>query len=189
MRKEALFAIFFGIVLGLIITYGIYQARSSLFQPQNTNNSVLLPSPTPQPGDTGKLVLHSPEDGIVITEPTVTVAGTTVPSSYVVILVGNAETITSSDESGNFSVAVALKDDSNSIAAYTLEEDGTIVVVERTVIVSSVSFDEPVPTQAATSSAKVTPSPTTKPTVTAKPTVTNKPTAKPTVKATPTKQP
>jgi len=59
-----------------------------------------------------------------------------------VVFVGNKETITSTDNSGNFSVEVELEDSSNIITVYVIDEDGRSLSVERVVFVTDETFDE-----------------------------------------------
>jgi len=161
MSKEMLVAVFIGLAVGLFLTYGIYRARLAM-------------SPTPQPAPTpsaattgtdtsnsstsnGKLTLVSPEDESVQADKKVTVAGTTVPNAYVVILVNDAETITTSDGAGNFSKEVTLVSGSNVIGVHVLDTTGAQMTLDRTVIVANLDA------LSATGSATVSPSPTASP--------------------------
>lgn len=140
MRKEVLFAILLGLVLGLIITYGVYRARTSLQEGPN-------PSPTPaatvdpdSPTQTS-LVLSAPTDETIQDSPAVTVAGTTDPNSFVVVVLNDDETITEADESGNFSVEETLAEGANVILVFSVNEDGQTVTQERTVIYTTEPLD------------------------------------------------
>lgn len=140
MKKEVVIAILIGLSLGLFITYGIYQARTGISRKSSETGLVVTPTPTEE--FSGELVLNSPTDESVQSETTTSVSGTTIPQSYVVVFVGNNETITTSDGSGNFSVDVDLEDGSNIITVYVIDEDGRKLSVERTVIVSDLDFTE-----------------------------------------------
>lgn len=140
MKKEVVIAILIGLSLGLFITYGIYQARTGSSR-QNTNSNITDTSDLAAEFN-GELVINSPLDESVQSENTVSVSGTTLPNSFVIVFVGNEETITSTDNSGNFSVEIGLEDGSNIITIFVIDEDGRSLSVERVVTVSDETFDE-----------------------------------------------
>ncbi|HCR81018.1 MAG: hypothetical protein UY13_C0001G0028 [Candidatus Pacebacteria bacterium GW2011_GWB1_47_8] len=139
MKKEVIIAILIGLSLGLFITYGVYQARTGRSR-QNTSPD--LTESNVQDEFSGELVINSPLDESVQNQSTVSISGTTLPNSFVVVFVGNKETITSTDNSGNFSVEVELEDSSNIITVYVIDEDGRSLSVERVVFVTDETFDE-----------------------------------------------
>lgn len=142
MRKEFLLAIFIGLGFGLIITYGVYQARLSLNNPEPKPSVSSEVTPTPASENMGKLAIFSPEDEIIQKDSSLSVTGSTLPNNYVVVFINNEEMITTADESGNFSVEVELEEGSNIIAIHTVDEDGNVTKERRTVIVSSESLVE-----------------------------------------------
>ena len=139
MKKEVVIAILIGLSLGLFITYGIYQARTG---GSRRSADDTLADQTLQTEFSGELVINSPLDESVQSENTVSVSGTTLPNSFVVVFVGNDETITTTDNSGNFSVEVELAAGSNIIVVIVIDEDGKSLSVERVVIVSDETFAE-----------------------------------------------
>jgi len=113
MKKEVLFAIFFGLGIGLIIGFGIYNANKALKdQPQNN----LSPSPTstennltPLPDKANHyLVISSPVNNQVLNEKTVTVTGTTTPDSTIIITTEDNEHILIPDNNGDFTQEIEL---------------------------------------------------------------------------------
>jgi hypothetical protein len=136
MKKEIIIAILIGLFLGLFITYGVYQARTSISPDSKKSQNSLSTNSLDENGFSGELVLNSPADESITTEDSVTVSGTTLPESFVVVLVGNTETITSSDGSGNFSVSVDLEQGANIITVTVLDENGRSISVIRTITVS-----------------------------------------------------
>ena len=134
MKKEIFFAILLGLTLGLIITYGVYRARISLQRPAKTAPSSPIPEETkPSPAETN-LSITSPEDEQVVGQPNLTVAGTTIPDSFVVVFVNEQNYITTADESGNFSVEVKLTETANLIQIHAINEDGRITIKKRSVV-------------------------------------------------------
>lgn len=136
MKKEVFLAIFVGLSFGLLITYGVYQARLSLNNPEPKPSVELNATPTPIGENIGKLAIFSPDDETVQKETSLSVTGSTLPSNYVIIFVNEEEIITTADESGNFSVEVTLEEGSNVITVHTIDEDGNTTKESRTVIVS-----------------------------------------------------
>lgn len=139
MKKEIIFAIFLGLSLGLIITYGVYRARTTLQKPVTTAPTA-TPTATPLASAQSSLSITSPDDEIIIDQNQIAVAGTTNPNSFVVIIYNNQEKITTSDDSGNFSIQLNLETGSNVIQIHALDEDGNSTVEERTIIYSTVSL-------------------------------------------------
>ncbi|HEX9817673.1 MAG TPA: hypothetical protein VGA89_02160 [Patescibacteria group bacterium] len=137
MKKETITAILIGLSLGLFITYGVYQARTGISRRSNEPQLAI----TNQTDDsTGELVLNSPLDESVQEENTISVSGTTIVNSFVIVFVGNEETITHSDDSGNFSVEVELEEGANIITVVVIDEDGRSLSTERTLVVTDETF-------------------------------------------------
>lgn len=136
MKKETIIAILVGLSLGLFITYGVYQAKTSISPESDKDQDILSLTPIPENEFSGELVLNSPENEIIQEDNSISVSGTTLPNSFVVIFVDNKETITSSDESGNFSTEISLENGLNIITITVLDENGRSISTERTVIVS-----------------------------------------------------
>ncbi|MFH2118548.1 MAG: hypothetical protein ABII10_02335 [Candidatus Paceibacterota bacterium] len=139
MKKETIIAILIGLSLGLFITYGVYQTRTSISRRSNDPKLTMI---EPAEDFAGELVLNSPLDESVQADDSVIVSGTTLPNSFVVIFVGNEETITNSDDSGNFSTETSLEEGSNIITVYVIDEDGRTLSVEKTIIVTDETFEE-----------------------------------------------
>lgn len=137
MRKEILVAIFVGVSLGLMITFGIYQNSERAKTGQNTITDQLINKQTSTGAaelvDT-QLVINSPEEDLLTNEAELIVAGSGNPDSFLVVLVNDTEYISSTDESGNFSIKVTLAEGGNLIEVISLDEDGQSVSKQRSVI-------------------------------------------------------
>jgi len=137
MRKEILLAIFVGITLGLMITFGIYQNSENAKTGQNSNTDQLINNPVSTESaaiQDPQLVINSPEEELLTNEEELIVSGSSNPDSFVVILVNDVETISNTDESGNFSVKVQLTLGGNLIEINSIDEDGQQVSKQRTVV-------------------------------------------------------
>lgn len=150
MRKEMIVAIVFGLILGLVLTYGFYRARLAMGP---RPNPIATPTPgtsaSPTPNNNGQLTLLSPADESVQAERSTTITGKTIPNTTVVILVNDDEEITMADATGNFSQQRTLKSGSNVITITVLEESGALITAERTVIVANPEGLNPSPTASA----------------------------------------
>lgn len=166
MKKEIVLAICLGLLLGLIVTYGVYRARVSLDEPAISDSvfSSATPLPTTTEAAHNSITLLSPEDESVQDTAEVKVIGTTDPNAQVVIFVNDVPHILTSDTSGNFSITDTLKAGPNRITVQTIDEDGNTAQIERVVTFSTIDFDDQ--TVASTSAAA---SPSAKPTATPKP--------------------
>lgn len=135
MKKEIIIAILVGLSMGLIITFGVYRVKSSITEAPTTS----LEDESEQNEATTAptiLALHSPEDGTVQVEKELTVTGTTIPNSFIVLFVNDSDFISNTDESGNFSFQVELEDGANILRVHVLNEDGETTVEERLVVIS-----------------------------------------------------
>jgi len=137
MRKEVITAVVVGLLFAFIITAAINRA-SQVFRPKPVTDPLATATPNPSAGSNSTaeaLKLHSPEDGLVQTEDTLVVTGSTETNRPVVLLVNPVETISSSDDSGNFSFTVTLAQGGNLLELIVLRDDGTSLTEKRTVIV------------------------------------------------------
>lgn len=140
MKKEVLIAIMIGLSMGLIITYGVYRVKTAVVAPPVTDLEQAA-TPSAEAVVPTVISLSSPEDGLVLSENEVRVAGTTIPEAYVVIFTNNTDTITTADSSGNFSSTVSLEDGSNVIRVHVVNSQGETTIAERLVVVST-AFEE-----------------------------------------------
>lgn len=137
MRKEILLAVFVGITLGLMITFGIYQNSENSKTGQNSDTDQLINNPISTESvaiQDPQLVINSPEEELLTDEEELIVSGSGNPDSFVIILVNDVETVSNTDESGNFSVKLKLNIGGNLIEINSIDEDGKQVSKQRTVI-------------------------------------------------------
>jgi hypothetical protein len=166
MKKEVVIAILIGLILGLIVTYGIYRAKTSLNSGQDAASTTESASPEPSTGVHNSLILLSPQDESVQSTSDIKITGTTDPEALVIIFLNDKPQVIRADKSGNFSVQATLQQGSTVITVRTLDDDGNTAEQQRTVIFTTASLEES-PTASgsgqATPSAKVaSPTPTPK---------------------------
>jgi len=149
MRKELLLAVLVGIGFGLLITFGVYQSRQNLSEVKDQQSQELVRSQLSSSNHQvqSQLAISSPEDELLTDKSTLLVSGSTGANNFIVIFVNNEETITSADESGNFSIEVDLEAGGNFLVIESIDEDGQSCQVERSVIVNSEFLNEEVETE------------------------------------------
>lgn len=162
MKKEVAIAIVIGLILGLVVTFGIYTARRSSSSVQQSAD--LLASANPSNPDASpvqnSLVLSSPEDGLITSDKEVQVSGTTDANSYIFIFFGAEFRLVKADATGNFSTKIPTTAGPMLVVIRTLDDAGNSVEDERSLYIGD-------PTNLAasvtsTASAKASPSPTPK---------------------------
>ncbi|MEO8581828.1 MAG: hypothetical protein ABI425_04635 [Patescibacteria group bacterium] len=177
MKKEAIFAIIMGVIVGLGITFGIYKLKKS--SATSTEDQLKKidqqATPTPSADANQKLLITSPKDESILTSTTLRVSGSAEPNEMIVVFINDKEYITQADSIGAFAQDVELDAGGNILQFTAIASDGKQTSVTQNVVVSSVSLDEAVeaaPEDQASSSAKATP--TKKPIATPKATATPK---------------
>lgn len=130
MKKEVLLAIIIGFGLGLVITFGVYNARKSMQQegsqiesPQGevtetevsaTPTIIILPS----------LSIVSPIDQSITKEAKIPVSGVASPSSWILILAEKGEKVIRADDKGNFETEVSMISGENEIQVISFTDKG-----------------------------------------------------------------
>jgi len=135
MRKELLLAIFIGMTMGLIITFGIYQSRENSRENKNHQTDDLVKQQVDDSlKESSQLSITTPEENLLTDQENLIVSGSTSPDSFVIIFVNSQENITNSDETGNFSLEITLDEGANFIEIYSVDEDGNSISKEKSVI-------------------------------------------------------
>lgn len=170
MKKEIVFAVVIGLIVGLIITFGMYRARQAVSGTSVISTETASPA-TQSESSTKKeaFLVSEPQDESLITETQVRVSGQTFPNAAILILTAKNETVGQTDSRGNFSMTVTLENGANILTIRAFSDDHETLEVIRSVVVSTADL---------TQNSSVTPKPT------PSPTPTKKPLASPTVKAT-----
>ena len=143
MKKEVFIAITVGFILGLIITFGVYRAQTSL------KAQVVEPTPTPAQEMTNatpapsqhSLTITSPEDNDIITQEEIDITGLTSPNSYLTITSTNDEEIFESDDTGNFMSKIKLTGGANLIKVTSINPQGQEASKELTLVFSTADLN------------------------------------------------
>ena len=131
MRKEVIVAIVLGFGLGLLITFGVWQANKKFQKPSAPTPTPVAtpeisqapeqPSPTPEQKS---LIITSPENNSLLDEDETEVTGKTNPGAIVVIFYEEGEKILEADVEGGFSTIITLIGGNNEILVKTFAGDG-----------------------------------------------------------------
>lgn len=172
MKKEVAIAIVIGLVLGLVVTFGIYTARRSGTPAQQSAEMLASASPD-SPGSSptqNSLVISSPEDGLITSDKEVQVSGTTEANSFIFIFYDGSYKLEKADISGNFSSKIPTKPGPMLIVIRTLDDAGNSVEDERSLYIGDPSnLSASVASSAATVKPTPSPTPRTTPKTTVKP--------------------
>lgn len=140
MRKEVIWAIIAGVVLGLIVAFGVYRANAKMSGTKR--QTAKLATPSPKPGQSEfKIVLDKPENADVVTTKTVAVSGLTKPDSWITFSGEDSDYVIQSDEKGTFNQEVDLTPGVNQIKVTAFESSGVKSATQVLVVFSS-SFQE-----------------------------------------------
>ena len=141
MKKELSLAVLIGLILGLIITYGVYRARRAEQETAVQTTESIAGQVEGEPLASNQVItLSSPADESVQTFPEIKIAGTTKPNIFVIIFIGEDEFITTADNTGNFAIEGKLTAGGNVISVQTLDEEGQVNKIERVVIYTEVDY-------------------------------------------------
>ncbi len=145
MRKEVAYAIVGGIILGLIVAFGVYRINSTI---SGKGRGAGIATPTPKSAALGefKVVLDKPDENDVITTDSVIVSGLTRPLSWVTFSGENSDYTIQSDTSGVFSQDVELIPGVNQIKVTAFEASGRTSATQVLVVYSSSFREKTLPT-------------------------------------------
>jgi hypothetical protein len=142
MRKEVILAIIIGIILGAIVLYGLKIANQTVVsqKPEATTiTPTLTLTPTPTPVDT--ITIDFPIDHSVSSTAAATLSGHTKPLVPIAIITETTDTITQSDNAGNFSLPITLVGGENVLTASIVLQDGSTSSKSITVIYTTTVID------------------------------------------------
>jgi len=125
MRKEVVLAIFLGLILGGIITFGFYQANKSV----TSTSADLTPTPTQSSNsdsiNSTLLTVTSPDDGDILSSDTTTITGRVSDPDSVIIITTDEDYFTTKPNADNsFTQDIDLVGGSNLIQITAISASG-----------------------------------------------------------------
>jgi len=142
MKREVLVAIFIGISIGLVFTFGIWLANKSLkeagLKPKESPK-IAQGNPTPSlpPPTFSNFNLSTPEDNLLTVEKSTSISGQNEPSNILIILSENSQYILPSTNSSSFTKIINLDSGYNRIKVISLGNNGQQSVLSRLVTYSN----------------------------------------------------
>ncbi|MBI4029180.1 MAG: hypothetical protein HY376_02340 [Candidatus Blackburnbacteria bacterium] len=141
MRKEVLFAIFLGSLVGLAIAFGLMRANKALVPAKQTEASQ---SPTQNPSSqteekvaAGTLLVVKPQNNAVVSTNKINVEGSSAPNSTVVVATNDSEAILQTGKNGEFTGNVELSGGPNEIKVTSFDMSGNESSTTLTVVYST----------------------------------------------------
>jgi hypothetical protein len=124
MKKEVLIAIVSGLILGLIVTLGIYTANKSLEQQRAKKEAATQTSPLPSPPLTAQKTLDitSHENFDLINQSAITLSGIAWPEAVIALMAENDNQLIQADDEGIFSFKFKLVKGFNEITLIATDE-------------------------------------------------------------------
>lgn len=152
--KELAIALTIGIIIGLIVMYGIKTANQAIRLKESSLSPVPTDSTEPSVENNGsdsvdnsdvdangiKLSIVSPELNEVYTDEQMTVRGTSTANTNIFIFGEKNHALTMADDNGDFSADIDLVNGINYLKIYAVSDDGISKSVDRTVILTSTEF-------------------------------------------------
>ncbi|OGM20854.1 hypothetical protein A2863_00060 [Candidatus Woesebacteria bacterium RIFCSPHIGHO2_01_FULL_38_9b] len=137
MRKEIIIAIFVGILVGLVVAFGVWRANSAIKTSNNISTQKnIQPSPDVKNplNEELNITLSQPEDLDVVSQNTTQIMGITRPNTLVVISSEEDDYVIKSDLNGEFKQDIKLASGINEIALHVFdnnqnESQSTIILV------------------------------------------------------------
>lgn len=126
MQKEVFLAVFVGFIIGLLLTFGIWQANKAIktsklgVQTETTEQLEEPASEIKKPA----LTITSPTDSYLSKEAKIGLKGSYAPNSQIAILVENGQKVISTDDNGLFETEINLVTGENLIEIYGFSKEG-----------------------------------------------------------------
>lgn len=157
MRKEILFAVIAGVIIGSVIAFGVYRANKAYDIPKpnllDSNNN-----PTPSAAMNTKpettLVISQPLEENLQTTDTVVIKGLSKPNAYIFISKEDKDYLVRADKDGGFEQEIDLQSGLNRVIVASVDESGSMNQ-ELLEIVYSSQFSLPTESANATDEASI----------------------------------
>ena len=138
MRKEIIFAIIAGIILGVIIAFGAWRINSVVETEKITTETKKTPPENNDvPEEDLAITLSNTDNYDVITSQPLTITGLTKPNSKLIISAEENDYIVNADEAGEFSAKVDLVGGINRLILLAVDKNNNSAAKELVLIYSS----------------------------------------------------
>ena len=126
VKKEVTVAVVIGLILALVVTGGVLRARHALknIKLPTKDSFQLGPKPSPETKSTELFVELTTPDNLVTDQPTMTLSGKPLPSTYIAILAEKGEYLIVPSDLGSFSQEISLVKGANTIKLTIYQSNG-----------------------------------------------------------------
>lgn len=136
MDREKIVTIVIGLAVGVGLAASYFVATKFLPQLSPKKTDIIVPSSAPNEPQTAgattfDLTISQPDDYSSAAEPSLTIAGKTLPRLSLIIFANAEEKIATSDATGNFSTSVKLEEGENEISVTAFDEKNNPVTLKR----------------------------------------------------------
>lgn len=138
MKKELLFVIGIGIIIGSIVVFGVYIAQNAIKQQnqekieKSSEEQTTLYEEKPH-----TLTITEPLDEIIVDSETIQVSGKTTPEAIIAIIAEENELLLTADKQGDFTTDVTLVGGANQITVSAFNNEGQKAEQILTVVYST----------------------------------------------------
>lgn len=138
MRKEVVIVIVIGILIGAIVSFGIYTAQTAI-KKQQAQTAVSEEQPTlePTPQVSHTLSIIEPVNESISNQEEITITGSTTPNAVITIIAEENEYLLTADAEGTFSAEIILVSGANNITVTAFDESGNRAEQLITVVYST----------------------------------------------------
>ena len=141
MSKESIIVGIFGLSLGLLVAWAIWNFKSPSPQPQEV---AVSPTPfaaaTPTPAPQVSLTLESPVNDYLATESSILVKGIAKPGDTVVISTNLEDQVLTAGSNGSFSQTISLEEGENTLTVTSYGPGRKEESLQKTVIYTKESL-------------------------------------------------
>lgn len=133
MKKEVVFAIFAGIIIGLMFAFGSWKVVKQIKKPTN------LPRPTQVPVTNNKhyLTVNKITNNYVVGDDFI-LSGEANPNSLIVVITPETDYLVKTNENGTFEIKITLQTLLNEVSILSISEDNKIINQKYTLIYDEV---------------------------------------------------
>lgn len=126
MKKEVALAIITGLIVGLLVSFGLYQARRIyLPTPEIESNQTEIVPELPVSENAGHMIeIASPADFSLTDTSSITISGTTTPDSYIAAVSSTSEVVGQANATGDFTLPYTLIEGVNIITLTAIGPTG-----------------------------------------------------------------
>ena len=135
MKKELLFAIAAGLILGLIIAFGIWRVNKTITPSDNSQTQTSETTPTPDVGFS--VTIANAENLDVITESPFNITGVTKPGTKITISTEEKDYILDPQKDGSFEKEISLVAGLNEIIIKAFDVNGDFSEIKLKLVYSS----------------------------------------------------